>query len=68
MAPGWKYKNHPADRSLKEDLSINSIFDPSYILWDTPFKLLSSKGQSNQIRELMSNSTKLNQYFVKDNF
>ncbi len=32
------YKNHPADRSLKEDLSIDTTFDPSYISWDTPFK------------------------------
>ncbi len=38
MAPDWKYKNHPADRSLKEDLSIDTTFDPSYISWDTPFK------------------------------
>jgi hypothetical protein len=38
MAPYWKYKNHPADRSLKEDLSIDTTFDPSYTSWDTPFK------------------------------
>jgi hypothetical protein len=38
MAPDWNYKNHPADRSLKEDLSIDTTFDPSYISWDTPFK------------------------------
>jgi hypothetical protein len=40
MAPDWKYKNHPADRSLKEDLSIDTTFDPSYISWDTPFKVV----------------------------
>ncbi len=38
MAPDWKYKTHPADRSLKEDLSIDTTFDASYISWDTPFK------------------------------
>ncbi len=38
MAPDWKYKNHPADRSLKEDLLIDTTFDPSCISWDTPFK------------------------------
>ncbi len=38
MAPDWKYKNHPADISLKEDLSIYTTVDPSYISWDTPFK------------------------------
>ncbi len=38
MAPDWKYKNHPADKSLKEDLSIDTTFDPSYISWDTPFQ------------------------------
>ncbi len=38
MAPDWKYKNNPADRSLKENLSIDTTFDPSYISWDTPFK------------------------------
>jgi hypothetical protein len=29
-----------ADRSLKEDLLIDTTFDPSYISWDTPFKHL----------------------------
>ncbi len=38
MAADWKYRNHPADRSLKEDLSIDTTFDPSYISWDTPLK------------------------------
>jgi hypothetical protein len=38
MAPDWQYKNHPAVRSIKEDLSIDTTFDPSYISWDTPFK------------------------------
>jgi hypothetical protein len=37
MPPDWKYENHPADRSLKEDLSIDTTFDPSYISRDTPF-------------------------------
>ncbi len=40
MAPEWKYKNHAADKSLKEDLSIDTTFDPSYISWDTPFNPL----------------------------
>ncbi len=39
MAPDWKSKNHPANRSLQEDLSIDTTFDPSYISWDTPFKV-----------------------------
>jgi hypothetical protein len=39
MAPDWKYKNHPADTSLKEDLSVDTTFDPSYISWDTPFNV-----------------------------
>ncbi len=43
MAPDWKYINHPADRSLKEDLSIDTTFDPSYISWDTPFNLLNAE-------------------------
>ncbi len=32
-------KTNPADTSLKEDLSVDTTFDPSYISWDTPFKL-----------------------------
>ncbi len=40
MAPDWKYKNHPAHTSLKEDLSVDTTFNPSYISWDTPFKVL----------------------------
>ncbi len=39
MAPDWKCKNHPTDRSFKEDLSIDTTFDPPYISWDTPFKM-----------------------------
>ncbi len=38
MAPDGKYKNHPADTSLKEELSIDTTIEPSYISWDTPFK------------------------------
>ncbi len=42
MGPDWKYKNHPADRSLKEDLSIDTTIEPSYISWDNPFKKVHS--------------------------
>ncbi len=37
MEPDWKNKNDPADTSLKEDLSIDTTFDPSWFSWDTPF-------------------------------
>ena len=30
-------------KSLKEDLSIDTTFDPCYFLWDSPFKLLPQK-------------------------
>jgi hypothetical protein len=38
--PDWKYKKHPADTSLKEDLSIDIAFDPTWFSLDTPFKLM----------------------------
>ncbi len=38
MEADWKYKNNPADTSLKEDLSIDTTFDPSYISWDITFR------------------------------
>ncbi len=31
------YKKDPADTSLKEDLSIDTAFDPSWFSWDTTF-------------------------------
>jgi hypothetical protein len=54
MAPDWKYKNHPADRSIKEDLSIDTTFDPSFISWDTLFKLLLKIAEDSNIFPVMA--------------
>jgi len=36
---GWiKICETFSDNSLKEDLSIDTNFDPCYFLWDSPFK------------------------------
>jgi hypothetical protein len=45
--PDWKYKKDPADTSLKEDLSIDTAFDPSWFSWDTPFKSLNFQKSEN---------------------
>jgi hypothetical protein len=40
--PDWKYKKDPADTSLKEDLSSDTAFDPSWFSWDTPFNIFAT--------------------------
>jgi hypothetical protein len=43
MEPNWKYKDDPADTSLKEDLSIDTTVDLSWFSRNTPFKTTFSK-------------------------
>ncbi len=40
MEPNEKFKDDPANISVKEDLLTDTTFDPCYFSWDTPFKLL----------------------------
>ncbi len=40
--PDWKYKKDPANTSLKDDLSIDTAFDPSWFSLDTPFSIFAT--------------------------
>ncbi len=38
MVLDWKFKNYPANTSLKENLTTDTTWGPCLIWWDTRFK------------------------------